>query len=189
MMRHTVRAIATFTGSATAALEKLNRDLAERPRLTLCTAVCVVLRDHGRDHATAEIYCAGHPLPVLSRHGSARLVGEYGQILGADSNASFEPSTVTIEPGDLLLLYSDGVPDTVGAEERFGVPRLLDAVSSASSAQQAVAGVERALASFEVGPAADDVALLAIERVAGGDAAGVADETERGSGQHETTEA
>ena len=76
MMRHTLRAIATFTGSAIKALEKLNRDLVNHARPSPCTAVCVVLRECG-DHAEADIICAGHPLPLLVREGRARYVGEY----------------------------------------------------------------------------------------------------------------
>ena len=164
MMRHTLRAIATFTGSAATALEKLNRDLVARPQLTLCTVVCAVLQEDAPGTARADIYCAGHPRPLLVGHGTGRYVGEFGPILGADPDARFEPTTVTVEPGEVLVLYSDGITDTVGNEDRFGPQRLLETVGAATSAQEAVANVEAALAEYQVGLAADDAALLAIER-------------------------
>lgn len=164
MMRHTLRAIATFTGSAIQALEKLNRDLVNHARPSPCTAVCVVLRECG-DHAEADIICAGHPLPLLLREGRARYVGEYGPILGAYADEQFEAYTLPIRAGDMLVLYSDGVLDTVGAAERFGQERLQTVLSGATSPIVAVERTKAALAGFQTGAQHDDVALVAVERL------------------------
>lgn len=164
MMRHTLRAIATFTGSATRALDKLNRDLVARPQLSLCTAVCAVLTE--REGApTADIICAGHPLPVLVRNGDARCVGDYGPMLGAYADERFESQRVAIEPGDILILYSDGVLDAVGTRERFEAERLQRTVTASTGAADAVHRIETALADFQVGAQHDDTAVLAVERL------------------------
>jgi PAS domain S-box-containing protein len=163
-MRHTLRAIATFTGSALHALDKLNRDLAAREQTSLCTAVCVVLR--GLDsESQADIICAGHPLPLLLRDGAAEYVGQFGPMLGAFADESWDPLTVTLRPGDILVLYSDGVLDAAGGEDRFGPERLQQALACATSATDAVTRIERALADFEVGAQVDDTAVLAVERI------------------------
>jgi PAS domain S-box-containing protein len=164
LMRHTLRTAATLTGSATEALAKLNRDLLVRPETSLCTAVCLVLRELD-DGAEADVICAGHPLPVLVRDGVAAHVGRFGPMLGAFEDESWEPHTMAVRPHDVLVLYSDGVLDAVGAENRFGPERLLETLNGATSAADAVARIERALTGFEVGAQADDTAILAIERI------------------------
>jgi serine phosphatase RsbU (regulator of sigma subunit) len=165
MMRLTLRAIATFTGSATQALAKLNGDLVARRQLSLCTAVCLVLREAAGGAAEADIICAGHPLPLIVRDGTAEYVGSFGPILGAYADEAFEPHTVSARPGDVFVLYSDGVPDTVGKEDRFGPHRLQIALAGAAHADEAVARIEQALARFQVGSQHDDTAVLAVERV------------------------
>ncbi|MGA9858183.1 MAG: SpoIIE family protein phosphatase, partial [Solirubrobacteraceae bacterium] len=101
LMRHTLRAVATFTGSAAQALDNLNRELAGRPRTSLCTAACVVLREVNGG-ARADIVCAGHPLPILVRNGAATYVGQFGPMLGVFADARWEPVTLALEPGDTL---------------------------------------------------------------------------------------
>jgi PAS domain S-box-containing protein len=165
LMRHTLRTAATLTGSATQAFEKLNRDLVSRSQLSLCTAVCLVLRDVD-GFAQADVVCAGHPQPVLIRRGAAEHVGEYGPVLGAYADESWEGLTMNVLPGDVLVLYSDGLIDAAGAEDRFGAERLRQALTGVSSASDAVARIDAALADFEVGAQADDIAILAVERVA-----------------------
>jgi serine phosphatase RsbU (regulator of sigma subunit) len=163
LMRHTLRTAATLSGSPEQGLEKLNRDLVARPELSLCTAVCVVLRE--RDgQAQADIICAGHPPPLLVRDGRADQVGRYGTMLGAFADEHWEPLTLAIQPGDVLVLFSDGVLDATGADGRFGAERLRQAIAPARGARDAVARIEAALARFEVGDQADDTAVLAVER-------------------------
>ncbi|HET8980762.1 MAG TPA: SpoIIE family protein phosphatase [Solirubrobacteraceae bacterium] len=164
LMRHTLRAIATFTGSAMRALHRLNDELTARPETSLCTAVCVILRETP-GAARADIICAGHPLPLLVRDGVATYVGEFGPMLGAFTDVHWRPLTLPLQAGDILVLYSDGVLDATGAADRFGPERLQDALAGAACAQDAVARVRQALAGFEVGPQADDTAVLAIERL------------------------
>jgi serine phosphatase RsbU (regulator of sigma subunit) len=164
LMRHTLRTAATMSGSPEQGLEKLNRDLVARPELSLCTAVCVVLREAGGE-ARADIICAGHPPPLRVRDGAAEYVGRYGPMLGAFGDERWEPSTIPIQPGDVLVLYSDGVVDAAGAEDRFGGERLQQAVAPARGARDAVARIEASLARFEVGEQADDTAVLAVERI------------------------
>ena len=67
-------------------------------------------------------------------------------------------------PGDTLLLYSDGVTDTPGPDERFGEKRLAQLVADAprppAALLETVAG---ALHAFQVGATVDDRAMLAVQ--------------------------
>ena len=168
MVRHTLRAVATFSGSPVQALQKLNHDLVARSRTALCTAVCVVLEDRPAG-AQAHIICAGHPRPILVRAGRARHVGSYGPMLGAYEDEEFVAVTLSVRRGDMLVLYSDGVLDTVGSDGRFGPERLQSALSGARDAQDAVTRIDDAVTSFQVGAQRDDTAVLVAECLAPGD--------------------
>jgi len=79
--------------------------------------------------------------------------------------------TSGVVPGDVLLLYTDGVTDARRADgERFGDERLRAIVASANAtaARDLVDEIARAAAAFGDGePAADDITLLAARRLPG----------------------
>jgi phosphoserine phosphatase RsbU/P len=75
---------------------------------------------------------AGHPGPVhLPAGGQAVILESQGFPLGLTDNA-YEERTVCLGPGDRLYLYSDGVPEAMGPEDKqFGNARLVAAISDA----------------------------------------------------------
>jgi PAS domain S-box-containing protein len=160
--RHTLRSVGRLLGDPVRAVEELNASLGERDELSICTVV-VVLLGPAAWGATATILCAGHPPPLLVRHGEAARVGSAGPMAGAWKDASWQTATADLRAGDLLLLHTDGVTDAVGARGRFGDARLIESVRDARGAGDAVARVRRALEAFERGSQADDTALLAVE--------------------------
>ena len=113
---------------------------------------------------------AGHPPAYHVRHGSSRPVGVFAPFLGAYELGGWEPTTIRLEPGDQLVLYTDGVIDTVGEAERFGEERLARTVRGAGGAADAVRRIEQALIEFAHGSQVDDTAVIAVERVHGGPA-------------------
>jgi phosphoserine phosphatase RsbU/P len=77
-------------------------------------------------------YCnAGHNPPmVFGRNGIERLE-KGGLILGLFEHATFEEGSATLEPGDLLVAFSDGVTEALSTEgEEYGEQRLLDCVQA-----------------------------------------------------------
>jgi serine phosphatase RsbU (regulator of sigma subunit)/PAS domain-containing protein len=168
LARHTLAAMIEFTGDAARALAVLNRRLRERgPDFSgMCTIAIVAVSPSGR----ATIYSAGHPLPVLVRGGRARFVGESGRLLGVFDDIRPQGTDVDLVTGDQLLLYTDGVIDAVGPEERFGESRLLraaerlDTSGGGSPAVDLIATVE----GFLAGDQSDDIAILSLTRVAAG---------------------
>jgi PAS domain S-box-containing protein len=163
--RHTLKTAATLLRDPLAAIRTLNVELLGREQMALCSVAAVLLREHER-RASAEVVCAGHPLPLLVRDGSVRPVGRFSPMLGAYAIEEWERATVELEAGDVLVLYTDGVFDTVGDGERFGEERLERTLQDVTSAQDAVARIDSALSAFGVGEQADDTAVLAVERVA-----------------------
>jgi tetratricopeptide (TPR) repeat protein len=119
------------------------------------------------------VYCnAGHNPPLLLEAleaGRPRALIRTGMPLGILDDAKWEQSTAQIEPGDALVLYSDGVTEAQGVEEVvFGQKRLLDVLeeSLGSPAQVVQEAVLAEIQEF-VGeaPQFDDVTLVVVTRL------------------------
>ncbi len=82
--------------------------------------------------------CAGHPFPLLRRAGGEILELGTGQLpLGMRPKVEIAPARVRLEEGDLLLLFSDGLPEAVNAAgEAFGFERLRTLFADAASPQR-----------------------------------------------------
>ena len=87
------------------------------------TAVYGVLSPDGR----ALTYCnAGHNPPVLLRDGELHEFDIGGMVLGVRRDERYRKEIVPLRPGDVLLLYTDGVLDAVDfSEEPFGYDRMI----------------------------------------------------------------
>lgn len=136
------------------------------------TAFYAVLDPAGR---TLTYSRAGHNPPRLVRGDRVlSLDGAGGLPLGILEAQSYDQSTVTLQRGDLLLLYTDGITEAMaplkGAKERelFGTDRLdqllLDCV--ADSAEKCIGRIRTEVAAFSANaPPTDDQTLIAIRCV------------------------
>jgi serine phosphatase RsbU (regulator of sigma subunit) len=112
---------------------------------------------------------AGHNPPVLLRaDGTVERLCEGGLILGVMPDPPFTSGEITLERGDLLVLYTDGVTEGAdAANEQFGEERLVASVRSArtKSSSDLAHQIVRAVRSFEgaLGPA-DDITVLVVQR-------------------------
>lgn len=161
--RYTIAGVAQASGDVNEALVRLNTALLALPAHPLCTACCVTL--HG-DSGAVSVSCAGHPPPIRITAGGAEPVACHGPLLGAAASSTWGAADAVLEPGECLVLYTDGVTDAVGAQERFGSERLLAALDDGvpASAQEVVDRLEHALDAFRVGPDRDDIAVLVLRR-------------------------
>jgi len=72
---------------------------------------------------------AGHLPPILIRRGDASLLSVDGMVVGAFPFAKYGESCIELEPGDLLLLYTDGISEPQNEYgEMYGEDRLIDLV-------------------------------------------------------------
>lgn len=109
---------------------------------------------------------AGQPPPLVKRSGDVEslCMPEHRLPLGALQQGGYQLLEVDLEPGDLLLAYSDGVVDAQAPDgEFFGEERLVDLLGNgASSPQAAIDGVLEGLKDFTGETVAyDDVTLVA----------------------------
>lgn len=116
---------------------------------------------------------AGHPPPFhLSAAGEVRHLEEGGPVLGPLADAAYERGVVTVAPGDLVVLYTDGITEARGADpgepiDELGLERLI-AVCRANRhrpAQEIVAAAFAELDRFTDGRAAtDDRTVMVVRR-------------------------
>ena len=119
-------------------------------------------------HDTVTIAQAGHPAPLLLRGGEVERLDETGFPIGMLPGLGYEQCVRRFEPGDRLVLYSDGVTECANpAREQFRIERLehLMRDEHTSDLPAAVMQFERTLRSWRGGDEfQDDVTFLALER-------------------------
>jgi len=113
---------------------------------------------------------AGHNPPVLLRaSGEAKMLEGGGPVLGVISVAPYSEQSARLAPGDLLVLYSDGVTEANNPDfDEFGEERFVRVLSENRTrpARQIVEAVTAALKEFTAGaPQADDITLVVAKRV------------------------
>ncbi|HBE9079980.1 MULTISPECIES: SpoIIE family protein phosphatase [Serratia] len=127
---------------------------------------------------------AGHPTPFIIRaDGELSCVGDGGMPVGLFEEAEYEDSDFMLEIGDRLYLYSDGIVECEGQrQELYGDRRLQTLLSESRhlAKEQVFARVENALNAWRCDedepvqktpvrpsqPFADDISLMAIDRIA-----------------------
>ena len=71
----------------------------------------------------------GHNPPFLVSGSTVRRLETGGLICGLFEKATYEEETVQLQPGDVLVMFSDGVSEALNAAgEEFGDPRILECV-------------------------------------------------------------
>ncbi len=115
---------------------------------------------------------AGHNRPLWWRAatGSCQALAGGGMVLGVSAGAAYQDQQIELAPGDLLVLYTDGITEALnGGQEMFGEARLRAAIAAASAShpQQIVEAILAAVRSFGgETPQADDYTLVAVRRLA-----------------------
>jgi serine phosphatase RsbU (regulator of sigma subunit) len=125
------------------------------------------------DPETGELtYCnAGHNPPYLLHYDDEQRLqslGQTGMPIGVEEDTLWEKSTVQISPGDILVLYTDGIPDAQNERGDFFEDRLLQKIileSRGLSAQDVQDKILETVQHF-VGPTPqfDDITLLTLAR-------------------------
>lgn len=162
LMRHGARFISQTDPRPAAILQRLDSALKQRSTMSPCTALCLLL---GEERMT--LCSAGHPVPlVVSAAGEVRALGHPQLLLGVSDPFEWHDEEVTLDPDETIVLHTDGVTDTRGADERFGEERLNGVLARFAGAapDELLAHLDAALTDFQVGAQADDTAVIALRR-------------------------
>ena len=172
MCRSILRVAAPANLSPSDALARLNRMLYPDIREDMFISLAYVIINH--NDGNLMLGRAGHDAPLLYRAAtrSVEHVRCPGLALGVDEGPVFERVTrdygFSMESGDLLLLYTDGVNEALNIHgDEFGMTRLIDLLRDVSpnGAMAVIQAVTAAVDAF-VGdhPQSDDITLIAIEK-------------------------
>jgi serine phosphatase RsbU (regulator of sigma subunit) len=166
LARHTLRAAAAYEPRPSKVLTLLHRALREaRDDGRFCTvAYCDF--DVREDGVLMALSCGGHPLPlVLRRSGAVDPVGRLGTLLGADIEPELSDVLVELAPGDLVVLYTDGVTEVrAGRKEIFGHRDLADLLARCKGlpADTVAQRIQEAVLMAAGGRPRDDIAILVL---------------------------
>jgi sigma-B regulation protein RsbU (phosphoserine phosphatase) len=147
-------------------LEEINRRLfARRIGNSFVTALVGV---YDPSDSTLRFAGAGHPPPILKRGNSTHEIEfEGGPPLGILERVDSAQGSVTLKPGDTVLLYTDGISEGMSIDHKlFGVDRIRAALLAAGpGAQQTIDRVNEGLKAFiGVAKPSDDQTMLVIRR-------------------------
>jgi serine phosphatase RsbU (regulator of sigma subunit)/anti-sigma regulatory factor (Ser/Thr protein kinase) len=167
--RSVLRASAQRVVSPGEVLERVNELMCpDMPAKMFVTCLYGVLEpDTGRFRYAN----AGHNLPyVRTTEGTVELRAT-GMPLGLLPGISYEEKEAYLEPGQVMLLHSDGVAEAHSdAHEMFGFPRLMDVVGSRQDKAEVIDRVLTELGRFTGSgwEQEDDITLVALTRIGGG---------------------
>jgi len=158
--RYTLRTAAALTGDPVIALRTLNRELLARQGTALCSVAAMAVSEDPSEPVRLAV--AGHPPPLLVDGDSVLEAGRPGPVLGAFTDEVWALEAAHVAPGQQLVVVTDGVTESGGADGRFGEERLRAQLEGVSSPAIAAQRIEGALHEFAGGTLDDDAAILAI---------------------------
>jgi sigma-B regulation protein RsbU (phosphoserine phosphatase) len=170
--RSVLRAEAARNPSPADVLRKVNRQLYPDIKEDMFISMAYLILDHHHDGVT--LARAGHDAPLWYRRESQTVtpVKSPGMVVGIDSGSVFDrltvDSAVPLECNDCLVLYTDGVTETLNSEgDEFGVDRMMQSVRASASdgAQAIVKRIIEDVREFTGSvPQNDDITLIAIRK-------------------------
>lgn len=165
LARYTVRTLAVLQPYPGMVLESLNHAVLARDepeRFLSCVYLTMYPAGTG---IVATLARGGHPPPfVLRASGTVDVIEPPGGLIGCVADAGIEPCDLLLAPGDLVLLYTDGVVECPRGTDRFGEERLraLLAATAGADVSTVVDAVVDAVLAHCGGDPADDIAVLAL---------------------------
>ena len=160
--RYTLRTAAALTGDPVIALTTLNRELMARRGTALCSVAAMAVSDD--PSKPVQLAVAGHLPPLLVDGDAVTEMSEPAPVLGAFAEEAWTLQATAIEPGQQVVVVTDGVTEALadGEDERFGEERLRAGLAGTTGPAQAAQRIEGALHEFTGGALEDDAAILAI---------------------------
>jgi serine phosphatase RsbU (regulator of sigma subunit) len=150
-----VRSIASVEAEPLALARQINQHLSRyTPTESFATAVFLLLH---RDSGELTYANAGHNPPIIFAHGAMKLLEPTGMPLGLFNDSKYEAKTATLCSGDSLLLFTDGLTDSIAGAD----PEARLRTALADSAGKTMSNLESLVdAKFRQ----DDITILLVKR-------------------------
>lgn len=144
---------------------KVNRNLAQRGTESRFVTLFLGILD--RD-GTCIYVNAGHNPPLLLKpSGAMQELTVGGMVLGLFADAQYESGTLQLQPGDHIILFTDGVVEALNAQNKeFGMEQLTSLLQNCaqSSASEILDQIQDAVLSFAAAaPQHDDITIMVLE--------------------------
>ena len=175
LARHTLRALALHERSPRQLLVSLHDALlGGEARGEFCTVCCALFQPGAAGTgANLSMACGGHPPPVVRRaDGTTEIATCTGPLLGTPVTMTFSEQSIRLDPGDAVVLYTDGVTEAHHRNQPlFGEERLVEVIARAGDDVDVIAN-EIITAVSDWGPVdlRDDVAVVVLRVDASADA-------------------
>ena len=147
-------------------LKATNERICKNNKLDMFITVWIGILELSTGKITAAN--AGHEYPAVYRNGKGfeLLKDKHGFVVGGMSGVNYKDYELTLNPGEALFLYTDGVPEATSAEnELFGTERTLKAlnVDPMGTPEEILANVQDAVDRFvDKAPQFDDLTMLCV---------------------------
>ncbi|HEY4378423.1 MAG TPA: GAF domain-containing SpoIIE family protein phosphatase, partial [Acidimicrobiales bacterium] len=137
LARYALRTALHEGADAPAALARLNRSLLDEAVDRFCTVAVALLRPDVDGTMLLSVGLAGHPPPLVRRtDGTIEAIGEPAPPAGLFDQLVATPTQVRLEPGDVVLLHTDGITD-VPPPRTLSDAELRDLLGDAAAAGRA----------------------------------------------------
>src|SRR3954454_1777109 len=164
-IRHTVRALAPFSDEPAQIVERVNSVLVETETgERFATLQLALLRDRKTGALDVELASAAHPPAVVVRADGSTETLSGGSIVGVWQEVEVGVDRLTIEPGETLLVYTDGWLEAGPVESHLTSEELARSLAEGAGDElETLLQRLRADAFTRAGPALeDDLVLLAV---------------------------
>ena len=177
LTRYTLRSLALHESDPAVLLEEMNTHLLPQCSSERFVRLLIAVIDPER--AVLTYSNAGHVPPVLYRAKSATVewLEEGGIVLGVEKNATFKAGRLELDPGDMLVMYTDGVTEASRDGRPYGQGKFKDLIelygvgTPGELAQALRRSVEAWVATDPdkpvpegtIGELRDDIAILAVQ--------------------------
>ncbi|MDQ4070380.1 MAG: SpoIIE family protein phosphatase [Actinomycetota bacterium] len=166
LARYTLRATAIRVAEPARVLETLNDVLLREEGDYYCTVAYATVRCEPGEACRITLACAGHPLPLLlAATRPPEPVGQPGTLLGLLASIDVSDVALTLEPGQAVVFFTDGVTEARCGREFFEEDRMVAVLESLrhEKARTIAEGLVDVVVDFQRGHPRDDIAVLVVK--------------------------
>ena len=165
LARYTLRADAVHEDRPSRILELLNGAIMRQAPGETCTVAYGRIAPHRGGRISVTLSVAGHPLPLVVRNGGVvEPLGGSGTLLGAVPNPALNDYRANLEPGDAVLLYTDGLTDAYAPDRIVTQEELVAALEHCAGrgAEGIASGIQEVVLDGGDRALRDDITVLVL---------------------------